>query len=741
MKTRWLAVVLLSLFAVSIAVAQAAPAAKTPAAKSGVAAQTKSSAPTTPAAKPWEKIPIPPLAPFHPQEPKRIELKNGMVIFLQEDHELPFIGGSANVRAGSRSEPANKTGLIDIYGEAWRTGGTKSKTGDQMDDYLAARAARIETGGGGASTSISFNCLKGNLDQVFPLFLELLREPAFREDKIQISKLQMNSAIARRNDDVGGIAGREATRLAYGKDNPYARIPEYATIAAVTRDDLVKWHDTYVHPNNIMVGISGDFDSAAMEQKLRRAFESWERAPVPGPAAIQFHEPQPKVYFVAKEDVNQSEIRMVSLGIERNNPDYFTVEVMNEVLGGGFSSRLFKAIRTEKGLAYSVGGGLGASFDHPGTFSIGMGTKSSSTVDAIQALRTELGNMLTHPATAEEVKEAKDSILNRFIFNFDSKSKVLGERMLYEFYRYPADFLERYRAGIEKTTPADVDRVAHKYIHSDQFAVLIVGNDKEFVKPLSTLGTVTPIDISIPEGTTPQPSAGAEEAAPAKPAQTDPQAKALLEKFVAFIGGADKVNAVKAIRQVSSAEQNTPQGTIALDTDTYTEFPDQFHSIVRTAQLAAPMHVIVSSAGAWMSMEGQGTRDMPASMKQDRLSSIRRGPLAIAQHLSDLTIAMGEKAADGQTINISGDGVNVRWVLDPQTGRLLRSSFTASGQAGPVQRTIEFSDWRPAGGLNLPYKATVQENGQPAGSEQIKSYEINPKIDPKLFEKPNETPQ
>jgi zinc protease len=739
MKTRWLAVVLLSLFAVSTAVAQATPAAKTPADKSGATAQTKSSASTTPAAKPWEKIPIPPLAPFHPQEPKRIELKNGMVIFLQEDHELPFIGGSANVRAGSRSEPANKTGLIDIYGEAWRTGGTKSKTGDQMDDYLEARAARIETGGSGASTSISFNCLKGNLDEVFPLFLELLREPAFREDKIQISKLQMNSSIARRNDDVGGIAGREATRLAYGKDNPYARIPEYATVAAVTRDDLVKWHDTYVHPNNIMVGISGDFDSSAMEQKLRQAFESWERAPVPGPPAIQFHEPQPKVYFIAKEDVNQSEIRMVSLGIERNNPDYFTVEVMNEVLGGGFSSRLFKAIRTEKGLAYSVGGGLGASFDHPGTFSIGMGTKSSSTVDAIQALRTELGNMLTHPATAEEVKEAKDSILNRFIFNFDSKSKVLGERMLYEFYGYPADFLERYRGGIEKTTPADVDRVAHKYIHADQFAVLVVGNDKEFVKPLSTLGPVTPIDISIPEGTTQQPTGGAEGAT--KPAQLDPQANVLMDKFVAFLGGADKVNAVKAIHQVSSAEQNTPQGTLSLDTESYTVFPDQFHSIVRTAQLPAPMHVVVSSAGAWMSLEGQGTRDMPASMKQDRLSSIRRGPLAVAQHANDYTISMGEKVADGQTINITGEGVSVRWVLDPQTGQLLRSSFTATGQQGPIQRTIEFSDWRPAGGLNLPYKAVVQENGQQAGSEQIKSYEINPKIDPKLFEKPEIAPQ
>jgi zinc protease len=169
------------------------------------------------------------------------------------------------------------------------------------------------------------------------------------------------------------------------------------------------------------------------------------------------------------------------------------------VLGGGFASRLFKTIRTEKGLAYSVGGGLGAAFDHPGIFRIGMGTKSPTTVDAIQALKSELESLLGPRAiTAEEVRESKDSILNRFIFNFDSKDKVLGERMLYEFYGYPANFLELYRAGIEKSTAQDANRVARQYVHPQQFAVLVVGNQAEFGKPLSTIGPVTTIDISIP---------------------------------------------------------------------------------------------------------------------------------------------------------------------------------------------------------------------------------------------------
>src|SRR5579864_923739 len=181
-------------------------------------------------AEDWHQITIPQLPSFKPQQPKRIQLKNGMVIFLQEDHELPLIDGTARVRGGSVSEPATKVGLMDIYGEVWRTGGTKSQTGDQLDDFLEVRAAKVETGGGPDSTTISFSCLKGDLDDVFKAFVDVLQNPEFRPDKIDIARKAMQDAISRRNDEIGDIAHREAVKLAYGPDNPYARIPEYATV-------------------------------------------------------------------------------------------------------------------------------------------------------------------------------------------------------------------------------------------------------------------------------------------------------------------------------------------------------------------------------------------------------------------------------------------------------------------------------------------------------------------------------
>ena len=446
----------------------------------------------------WKQIHFPPLNAFNPQEPRRVELANGRVIFLQEDHELPLIRGTARIRGGSREEPPAKVGLVNIYGEVWRTGGTKTHSGDELDDFLEARAARVESSGGIDSTLISWDCLKDNFDEVFRVFVEFLQEPEFRDDKIPLAKNQLSTGIARRNDDPGAIAAREAQKLGYGADSPYARQPEYATVAGVTRDDLLNWHHTYVHPNNVILGVVGDFDSKAMEEKLRAAFESWPKGPSPAPLQALFPGPKPGTYFVQKDDVNQSNIRMVELGARRDNPDYYAISVFNEIFGGSFSSRLVEDVRTKKGLAYHVGGGVGTAFDHPGLFQISMGTKSGSTAAAIEALYEEIDGLKTKPPTEGELQRAKDSILNSFVFQFDSKGKVLQERMSYEFYGYPADFLKRYQAGIEKVALEDVQGVAQKYVHKDQLAVLVVGKAADFDKPLSTFGSVANIDIAIP---------------------------------------------------------------------------------------------------------------------------------------------------------------------------------------------------------------------------------------------------
>jgi zinc protease len=446
----------------------------------------------------WQQIKIPPLPEFHPQVPKRIVFPNGMVVFLQEDHELPLIDGIARIRGGSRSEAAEKIGMIDMYGEVWRTGGTKAQTGDQLDDFLEVRAAKVETSGTVDSTTVSFSCLKSDFDDVFKVFDELLRQPEFRADKLDLAKREYFDSISRRNDDVDEIVARESAKLAYGPQNPYAREAEYKTVAAVSREDLLDWHHAHVNPNNIIMGFVGDFDAAAIEAKLRQTYGAWARGPGIVERKVEPSPAQPRYYLVQKEDVNQSSIEMVGLGITRDNPDYYAVRVFNEAFGGGFSSRLFRTIRTQMGLAYAVGGGVGSAFDHPGIVRLSMGTKSATTLESIRALQEQIDEVTKHPITETEIKSAKDAILTSFIFNLDSPDKILRERMAYEFYGYSQDYLEKFRAGVEKVTLADVAHAATKYLHKEKLAVLVVGNPADFDKPLSSLGSVVPVDITIP---------------------------------------------------------------------------------------------------------------------------------------------------------------------------------------------------------------------------------------------------
>jgi len=705
--------------------------------------------------QPWKNIPIPPLPAFRPAHPKRIQLSNGMVIFLQEDHELPLIDLSMRIRDGARMEPADKVGMVSLYGSVWRTGGTKTKTGDELDDFLEARAAKVETGGGIDSTRIGMNCLKQDFDDVFNVLVDLLKNPAFRPDKLELAKRNMNTGISRRNDDINSIAAREAAVIGYGPDNPYARYPEYATVAAVTQQDLIAWHDKYIHPNNTILGVVGDFDSAQMEQKLRQAFDSWPKGPPVEPPRLSFTPPKPQVYFVAKDDVNQSEIQMVALGIERKNPDYFALTVMNEVFGGGFSSRLFKNIRTKQGLAYSVGGGVGSGFDHPGLIRLAMGTKTETTVQSVEALYNEVDDMVKTPVSDQELKLAKDAILNAFVFNFDTPDKVLAEQMAYEFYGYPLDFLEQYRAGVEKTTAADVRRVAQKYLHRNELAALVVGVP-DVQQQMAKLGPVKTLDITIPgpnaqpasagqarngaEGATKGSAASAGSSAGAKPTASNPEGKALISKVVQAMGGSAKLQSITAVREKGTMQLNTPCGPQDVESEYLIAFPDKMQAIMQTPQ--GEIHMVVTPQAAFMHAPAMNaTRDLPSSIKENGLEEIKRDEIFVAQHASDpkfiFHAAGTEKinGVDASVLHINADGADATWWVDP-AGHVIREQYSTVEMSGPVERTVDRTDFKAVDGVTLPMKRVSRDNQQETGTTTVKEVQFNPPVDPKSFAKP-----
>lgn len=445
---------------------------------------------------PKDKFVFGPLNPIKMPKVEKTELANGLKLFLVEDPEYPTIDLWAMVRAGSVFEPAAKIGLASITGQVLRTGGTKTKTGDQIDKELDTLAASVSTSVSQIYGSMSVSVLKEDFDKALAILAEILTDPAFADDKINLAKVQQRTSIVRRNDNIGSITYREFSKLIYGKESPYARHAEYATIEAVTRQDIIDFYSAYFHPNNTYMAVWGDFRSKEMIEKIKAALGKWPK----GKAST---EPWPKVVtedkytvnFVDKPDVNQSNIMLGHLGGLMNNPDLPALNIMNQILS---FQRLFKRIRTDEGLAYSVGGSYGASYVYPGTFNCSAQTKSQSTIYAIDIMLKEIKRIMDEEVSDEELAKAKDGYLNSYVFNFQSKSQIVNRMMTYAYFGYPLDFTERQKAGVEKVTKADVLRVAKKYLKPDKVQILVVGKKADFDKPLSTLGNVNVIDIAIP---------------------------------------------------------------------------------------------------------------------------------------------------------------------------------------------------------------------------------------------------
>lgn len=415
-------------------------------------------------------------------EIRRFELDNGLTVFLAEDPGLPSIQARARVNAGSLWDPAEKVGLSDVGAETMRTGGTGDLSPDELNEALENVGATVESFAGEQSVSVSMFSLAEHIDDVLPLFAGVIRDPRFDQEKVDLAKNQAKSGISRRNDNPQQIAFREVSKKIYGEDSPWARTTEYWTIDAVMREDLVQWHDAYFVPNNTMLAVWGDFDAAEMEAKIRETLGDWESDPgftKPGLPPVT-PDLGREVYFVAKDDVNQSTVLAGHVGeITLDDPDYPAVVVMNEILGGGFSSRLFQTVRTDLGYAYSVFGSYGADYQVPGLFFSGTFTKSESTIAAAEALLDVIESMKTDPPTEEELALAKDSYLNSFVFNFDTKSEVLNRVMTYAANEYPEDFLQTLQENIQAVTAEDVQRVAQEYLHPDQARILVLGKAED----------------------------------------------------------------------------------------------------------------------------------------------------------------------------------------------------------------------------------------------------------------------
>ncbi|MGH9651037.1 MAG: M16 family metallopeptidase, partial [Terriglobales bacterium] len=361
------------------------------------------------------------------------------------------------------------------------------------------------------SGSAMLDVLKKDLDRGLQIFADILMTPAFDPARVELAKQQAIEAIRRRQDRPQSIVAREFPKMLYGPAHPFARESSVESVTKISREDLLAFHARTVHPNGIILGVTGDFEKAPMLAALRKAFGSWAGGEVPrielppvtadelGPDGKSGAGGKRTVRFIGK-GTSQTHVRVGHLSIKESDPDFPALSILNDILGGSsFRSRLFQDVRTKQGLAYSVGSALRAGVREQGFWLMRAETKSDSTHDVISRLVANMERLREQPVTDAELAEAKEAFVNSFVFSFTSPSSIVARLIGLEYDGLPKDFLQQLRDKVVKLTKEDLLRAARAHLHPDRVKILAVGPAETLPRLLSGFGEVKEIKLA-PEG-------------------------------------------------------------------------------------------------------------------------------------------------------------------------------------------------------------------------------------------------
>lgn len=669
------------------------------------------------AQKRYDEIKYPKLNSFKKANVEEFQLDNGITFYLVEDKELPLIRVNATIRTGSLQDPTGKEGLASITGEVMREGGSKNYPADILNILLEDKAAYMSTYIGQGSGGASMNILKEDFDELLPVFVDLVQNPLFPDEKIDLSKTQRKSGISRRNDEQASIASREFSKLIYGENSPLTRQVEYASLDAITRDDIVTFHKEAFVGNNMTFGVIGDFDTKEMKKKLEEAFNSLRSGNKNNLVYPEVNYTYPStVNLIDKPDVNQSYVILGHIGGLRENPDYAKLQMMNQILGGGFSGRLFQTIRTDLGLAYAVGGGYSSNINYPGTFNLTVMTKSSTTAQAIDALLVEIKKLQDNPVNKKELDDARDRFLNSLIFRYDSKQKILNERISNQYNGLSEDAFDKYVEELKKVTIKDIQNVANEYLNPDKVQILVVGNAAEIGNQLDKYGNVNAVDITIPT-----PKSDKEEVA----GDAQKGNEWLIKMSTAIIAPSTKVNSVKT---VSKLTQKTPMGDMDIKNTTTISFVDySVNSNLETPQ--GNITMVVENGSGKMMMMGQ-ERPLPPTATKPILDEVKNSYINIALNAKSMKAEfMGMEEVNGTqyaALKVEAASI-ITLYLDPNTSLPAYTKVnTFNPQLGKeVEVLTSYSDWKVQDGVAYSYTSETSSDGELTSTTKVELVETN----------------
>ena len=685
-----------------------------------------------------------PATEYRVPRPVSRTLPNGLVVHVFEDHDLPSVYFRLLVKTGASSETADKSGLAALTAEVMRKG-TTTLSAQQLAQKIDFVGADLEISADRDFSQAVAQARIQDRDLVLGLLADVVEHPTFAADEVGRAKSQTQAAILQSRDNPSTIADEHFAALVHGA-HPYARpvSGDEKSVGGLKGEDLIAFHRAYWRPNNAVLAVAGDVRADDVFAAVEKAFGGWERADVPARPPVASPELNgTRVRLLNKPDLTQSQVRIGYVGLPRTTPDYFAVQLMNYILGGGgFASRLTAEVRAKQGLTYDVSTSWSYGVD-PGTFEIETFTKNATVQQAIDATFAVVKQYRDLGPTADELAKAKSFYLGAFPFLFQSPGDVARQWLVAEFYGLGDDYFEKYRERMRAVTVEDVKRVAQKYLRTEPVVIVVAGRADSVQAQLASFGPVEKKDFLSPTGAIP-------DVAPAAPSLTAPaspesraKAAAVVAKAVKAHGGLAALTAVRDWHTRGNLSINVGPGNLEGQFSETVELPSKRR--MEMAVMGQTMVQVLDGDSAWASAGG---RQVPVSA--DQLSAMKIGtysnPVRLLTALSnpkaDIRYA-GADTALGKTVEIvewsTPEGKPVRVFVDAATGLLVlleQSELSPLGTGWvPVRRV--YQDYRQAGRVRFPFQTTVYANGEFAAQQSLSDVKWNPGAPPSLFMRPS----
>ncbi|HEX5474371.1 MAG TPA: insulinase family protein [Vicinamibacterales bacterium] len=691
-------------------------------------------------------------------------LPNGLQVIAVPHHEEPAVSVRLIVRAGSAKDPEGKPGTASLVASLLDQG-TATRDAEQIANTIDSIGGLLGTGAGADLSYVNGVVMKDSLDLGLDLVADLAQHPAFAPQEIERQRQQVVSGLEVSYDDPSYIADTVFDRLVYGF-HPYGR-PQNGTpasVAAITRDDLVAFHRTWFGANNAILAIVGDVGTDEAFAGAERAFGHWGRVTLEKPPPLDLPPPTRRLVVIDRPDAVQTEIRVGNLALARKQPDYLALDLATKILGGEGANRLHRVLRTERGLTYGASADFNA-MHQTGEIVAQTNTRSATTGETLRLMVDQIWKLQNERVSERELGDAQAYLTGSFPLTVETPSQIALQILNAVFYGLDLTELQTYRARVNAITVDDIQRVARAYLHPDRLTIVLVGNASAFVQQLAGAGfdeydriALADLDVSTADlrRAVATPAAGGE-AAPGGPSGgaaagaravereaaaadgcRDTSPRALLECAAAAKGGLDRLKRIRTVHARSTTRVESPQGVVDVPTETSIAYPDRFRLEARTP--AGPL-VQVYAAGHYWVHDSRGTTEAPVPVRDEVHERIARDivPLLIRAAAGGLPVQAAPAPSDATlaAVRVQAESAHaVTLFIDRRTGLIAREQYLDSADPSQVVEEV-YSDYRPIDGIQVAFRAEIHQPGAPPVVRLLHDIEFNVPFDPAIFAKPS----